>query len=109
MKSRKVKIRYLIYIVAILVTLSLNVQVVSAKPPSFVVTPTVKQKETFFTIDSIGTNIPAAIPTQEETSQYNISVVFDPDTSSATGWTNVSFLNTEATPLSELYFHIWPK
>jgi hypothetical protein len=38
-----VKIRYLIYIIAILVTLSLNVQVISVKPPSFVVTPTVKQ------------------------------------------------------------------
>ena len=109
LKSRKVKIRHLIYIVSILVTLSLNVQVISAKPPSFVVTPTVKQKETFFTIDSIGTNTPAVIPAPEETSQYNISVTFDPSARSATGWTNVSFLNTEATPLSELYFHIWPK
>ncbi|MHA2224268.1 MAG: M1 family metallopeptidase [Candidatus Hodarchaeales archaeon] len=109
MKSRKVKIRYLIYIIAVLVTLALNVQVVSVKPPSFVVTPTVKQKETFLTIDSIDTNTPAAIPTQEETSQYNISVVFDPSACTATGWTNVSYLNTEAIPLNEIYFHIWPK
>jgi hypothetical protein len=69
----------------------------------------VKQKETLFTIDSIDTNNPAAIPTQEETSHYNISVVFDPSARTATGWTNVSYLNTEAIPLNQLYFHIWPK
>jgi len=72
-------------------------------------TSPVKQKETFFTIDSIGTNTPAAIPTQEETSQYNISVVFDPSARTATGWMNVSFLNTEVVSFDELYFHIWPK
>jgi hypothetical protein len=69
----------------------------------------VKKKETFITIDSIGTNTPAPIPTREETSHYNISVVFDPSARTATGWINVSYLNTEAITFNELYFHIWPK
>lgn len=53
-------------------------------------------------------NNPVTIPDKSELSFYNITVLFSPTSHSATGWANVSFLNTENVSLDHVFFHLWP-
>jgi hypothetical protein len=52
-------------------------------------------------------NFPVQKPTKDELHLYNISVDYSPVTHSASGWINVSFLNKETFPVSDLLFHLW--
>ncbi|MHA1983369.1 MAG: M1 family metallopeptidase [Candidatus Hodarchaeales archaeon] len=52
-------------------------------------------------------NFPAQKPTKDELHHYNISVEYSPTTHSATGYINISFLNKETSPVSDLLFHLW--
>ncbi|MHA1989899.1 MAG: M1 family aminopeptidase [Candidatus Hodarchaeales archaeon] len=52
-------------------------------------------------------NIPVLKPTKEELHYYNISVDYSPISHSASGWINISFLNKEQIPISNLLLHLW--
>lgn len=60
--------------------------------------------DTFFKTN----NTPVPIPSADELSSYTIDVDFSPNLHSATGWANISYLNTENIALNEVYFHLWP-